>query len=641
MSRIVLYDTNPRTLRVIERCLQGMGYDLFPVDDLERFKLEMRARQPALILASAEMNGGSGLEVVRDLYIECREPVPVAVYSGKHTLTALKEMTPVELDVGAFLSSPLDPGELVQTVVGLASPPDSLAASKIVTDLRAEYEQHGLRLEPPSGLSNLAETPFARLLWAIDHNSWTGRITLDGEGVDSIDWFFVMGQYTHGESRGDRDLVDTAVEEGRIDPSKLPDVKLNGVEEQLGLLMAYRAIGMHESEGLAKRTVERLLMKGLLLEAGTVHAAEGDWRDSERGDAWALPRLVVKMTSEHVKELGGRAIQAHPDSVAVIRLPPLATIVGWGLEATDGTVLQLIERARNREITLDQLIRVASDGNNDERPRVRALMRLLWTIGYLDFRGKPWDAETSEKIEKLVRELHRARRGNYFEVLGLDVAAAEKEIKAKNRDLARKYHPDTMFEEHPRVQRLAEALYARIQEAVTALSNKTERDALRQDLQQRKRGGSGGGNAEPEKAQVALKQGERYMRNKAYEEAEVFFRDATLLDPDNADGFVMLGWARFLQDPSSSSGATKTIEKAIKLNPKHPDAWYYLGRMALLKKDHERARSRFAKALQFNPKHVGAAREIRLMERRLGDNDRRKDPRQAGLRSLFGRRKED
>jgi len=638
MTRIVLFENSRRTLRIIHRCIGGMGYDLLEGVDPERLRLELRALEPALILVSADAANGSGLEVVRDLYIECQSPVPVIPYSSRHTLTSLKEVTPVEFNVGAFLATPFDPGELVQTVVGIAPPPDSLAASKIVTDLRAEFEQHGLRLEPPMGRLQLAETPFARILWAIDHNSWTGKLSYRGPDKQRIDWYFVMGQYTHAETGGDRDLVDTAVAEGRVDPTKLPEVALTNEEEQLGLLMAYRAIGMHESDGLKKRTVERLLGVGLDATDGSVEAFEGEWRDSALGEAWLLPRLVTRLTVERVKQLGTAAIQAHPDSIAVIRLPPAKTITAWKLPEEDAEVLALIEKARNREITLDQLIRVASGGENEDRPRVRALMLLLWKVGYLDFRGKPWDAETSAWIDKLVAKLHRSNRGTYFDVLGLDLVAAEKEIKAAHRDLARAHHPDTVYDAHPRVQRLNEAIYSRVQEAYEHLAKKERRDALRQELQNRRRTGASGGIVEPEKAMVAIKQGERYLRNKGYAEAENFFRDATLLDPDNPDGYVLLGWVRYLKDPTSSSGATKTIEKAIKINPKHPDGWYYLGRIALLKKDPERARKRFMKALDYDPKHVGAARELRLLERRLGDTDRRREPR---LRGLFGRRKDD
>jgi tetratricopeptide (TPR) repeat protein/CheY-like chemotaxis protein len=641
VSRIVIWEDNKRTLRIIERCLEGMGYELFPIDDRERLRLDLRAHEPALILASCEMHGGSGLEVVRDHYPECRSPVPVIVYSNSYPRRILREITPAELNVGAFLGKPIDPGELVRTVVGLAPAPDPVTASKIVADLRAEYEQHGLRLEEPSAPVELADKPFAQLLWAIDHNSWTGKLSLDGEGEGAVDWWFVMGQFTHAATHGDRDLVTTAILEKRLDASKLPPVALKNVEEQLGLLMAYRAIGMHESEALARRTVERLLKLGLDLSAGTITPTPGEWKESQTGEPSALPRLVMKLIAGEVAEVGRTAIQAHPDSVVVIRLPPSATVRAWGLTPGDHKVLDLIEKARNREITLDQLVRVASEGVASVQPRVRALIQLLGAIGFLEFRGKPWDRETSDTIDELVATLHRANRGNPFEVLGLASNSSEQEIKTRAREFARKYHPDAVIDQHPRVRALAGALFAASKDAAAALSDKNDREALRINMQQTRRGGSSGGQPEPEKARVALKQGELYLRNKAYEEAETFFRDATLLDPDNPDGFAMLGWTRFLKDPTNTTLATKTLETAIKLNPKHADAWFYLGRIALIRKDNDRARRRFQKALEFDPKHVGAGREVRLMDRRLAEGDRRKEPRQQGLRGLFGRRKED
>ena len=188
-------------------------------------------------------------------------------------------------------------------------------------------------------------------------------------------------------------------------------------------LMAYRAIGMHESAGLKKRTTERLLSRALSLNEGRVVAEEGVWRDGDSGDPSSVPQLVVGLTLRAFKGEGDRGLQAHPDSVAVIRLPPPKAIRGWGLEAQDEQIVQFIEKARNRETTLDQLVRVASEGRSETRPRVRALMHLLWRIGFLDFRGRPWDKETNDKLDKLISDVHRARRGNLFEVLGLDLNA--------------------------------------------------------------------------------------------------------------------------------------------------------------------------------------------------------------------------
>lgn len=640
MSRIIVFESAQRTLRVIERCLGQMGYDLLAIDDVERLRLEFRAQEPELILASADAMGGSGLETVNDAYPECRTPVPVVAYTSGQTLTALKESAPVELRIAGLLSAPLDPGELVQTVVGLVTPPDAAAASKIVTDLRTEYETHGLRLEPPAGMVRLDDAPFARLLWAVDHNSWSGRITLEGEGAECIDYWFELGQFVHASTRGNRDLVVTAVTEGRVDATKLPPVELSNEEEQLGLLMALRAVGMHEVEGLRKRTRDRLILEGMQRREGLVEAAPGVSSPVQR-DAQPVPRMLVRLVLGQVQELGERALQAHPDSVVVIRLPPSEVITGWGLAAEDRRVLGLIEKARNREITLDQLVRVASGGSPEQRPRVRALLTLLWSVGYVDFRGRPWDGETSARIEELVDELHRVRRSNAFEVMRLQPTCTDTEVSARARELARKYHPDTMFEEPARVQVVGQALYSHIQEAYEVLRRKDSRDALRREVQEGKRG-QGTGSREPDKARIAIKHGEIYLRKKGkdnYARAEEYFRDATLHDPENPDAWTLLGWVRYLLDPSTSSGSTRTIEKAIKIDPKHANAWYFLGRIALLKDDTERARRRFAKAVGFDPKHVGAARELRLIERRSG-GERRGEAR-SGLAGLFGRRRDD
>ena len=643
MSRIVVLESSPRSLRVIERCLGPMGYEIVPVDAADRLKLEIRKAEPDLILASAEVHNGSGLEIVRDTYAECRAPVPVVVYSGAHTLGVLKDITPVELMIGGFLSVPLDPGQLVQTVIGLAAAPDQVVAAKISSDLRAEYEAHGLRLDPPEGTNALEDLPFARMLWAVDHNDWTGVLSVQPHQGETVSFWFEMGQLARAASARGRDLVKTAVAEGRLDPSRVPNVELGSEEEELGLLMALRAVGMHEVDALRKRTLDRLLVEALALAEGLVHAVPDEWPEGEY-DPQAIPKLLMRMVNERSKRLGERLVAAHPDSIVVIRLPPADVIRTWGLPMRDRKVLELIERARNKEISLDQLIRVATEGNNEQRPRVRALLQLLRTVGYLDFRGKPWDGATADRIEELVRELHRVSRSNHFEVFGLDTNAAEKEVADKARALARQYHPDTMFEEHPRVQEVANALYARIQEAYEVLRHRERREAYRAEIQasRSKKGSAGPGAAEPDKALVSIKKGEIKLNHKAYARAEDHFRDATLLDPDNARAWVLLGWTMYVTGGARSSAATRTIEKALKIDPKNADAWYYLGRIAVLKKDLDRARRRFGKALEGDPNHVAAQRELRLLDRRQGGEQTRKpsSPRVA-LRGLFGRRKDD
>lgn len=641
MSRILILETSPRSLRVIERCLDGIGYELVPAGDADRLRLEIRKEEPALILASAEVHGGSGLEIVRDLYPECRVPVPVVVYSGAHTVGVLKEITPVELLVGAFLSVPLDPGELVQSVVGLAPPPDAVAATRICGDLRAEYEAHGLRLDEPTGTVDLEEAPFARMLWGVDHNDWTGALSLEPEEGQTVTFWFEMGQLARAASAQGRDLLNTAISEGRLDPARVPDVDLANEEEELGLLMALRAVGMHEVDGLRKRTLDRLMVAALARSSGLVHAVPDEWSEGH-SDPQAIPKLMMRLVNEQSRRLGERLVEAHPDSIVVIRLPPMEVIRSWGLSGQDRKVLQFVERARNREISLDQLVRLTTDGDPALRPRVRALFQLLRTVGYIDFRGMPWDGTTAARIEELVTELHRVSRSNHFEVFGLEPRAADKEVSEKARALARAYHPDTMFEEHPRVQEIANALWSRIQEAYEVLRHRERREAYRAELQSKSQATAGPGAAEPDKALVSLKKGEIKLGRKGYAEAEGHFRDATLLDPNNARAWLLLGWTTYLTGSSRTAAASRTIEKALKLDPTSGDAWYYLGRVALLNKDQDRARRRFEKAIEVEPGHVGAQRELRLSDRRDGASiEKRPASPRVALRGLFGRRKDD
>ena len=174
------------------------------------------------------------------------------------------------------------------------------------------------------------------------------------------------------------------------------------------------------------------------------------------------------------------------------------------------------------------------------------------------------------------------------------------------------------------------------------LRHPERREAYRAEVQSRgKDKGAGPGSAEPDKALVALKKGEIWLGRKDYKRAEGHFRDATLFDAGNARAWVLLGWTTYLNGNTRSSVATKTIEKALRLEPKNADAWYYLGRMAILKKDPDRARRRFAKALEGDPKHVGAQRELRLLDRRQGGEPEKPGTPRGGLRGLFGRRKDE
>ena len=609
MRRILVFETVERNVRVVTRTLGSLGYEIVPVEDQDRLKLEIRARPPDLILASADVKQGSGLDLVRDQYSECPEPVPVVVWSGYHAPEALRDLAPVQLLLGGVLSAPLDPGELVRLVTMLAPPPDPAAAVRAVADLASDVPE-GIRLEAPDGSRDLAKVSLPRMLCAVDYHDWTGCIRVQVENGRSWSLFFELGQLVFASSQ-DRDLVVTAQLLGRLKQTVIPDYPLRGIEDEIGLLMALRGIGAHETEWITEETAVRLVAEVLDAWDGSVDSIPG----LEPPDQYPQPLPVVPLVLRSVRQRStgqDRVIlDAHPESVIVVRLPNDAVIRSWVLPETELAVIRQLTLARSREVTLAQILRVVAGEDLEKRSLVEALLRLLGQVGYVHFSGRPFGEEATDKMETFVWELHRLSRIDHFAALGVPRDAGDKAIRRALRDQSLKYHPDTLFDQHPRVLETASALQERIQEAYDILKDPTARTRYREQLEE-----DAEHVADGAAAKVELARGKIKLRHKHYDEAVNAFRDATLLDPDNVQAKVQLAWTRFLADPSDPRRTMGEMSRIVKEHDGHPDPWYYLGRLSLLQKDFGRARRYFNKALGIAPQHMEATRELRLMDRR-------------------------
>jgi molecular chaperone DnaJ len=69
-----------------------------------------------------------------------------------------------------------------------------------------------------------------------------------------------------------------------------------------------------------------------------------------------------------------------------------------------------------------------------------------------------------------------SEKRDYYEVLGVDKNASEKEIKSKYRKLAIKYHPDKQNDSSEEDKKIAEEKFKEIAEAYEVLSDKSKRD---------------------------------------------------------------------------------------------------------------------------------------------------------------------
>ena len=634
MPRILVVENHERTLRVLRSTLAPLGYEMLAVEDVERLRLEMRDQAPDLILASADLAGGSGLDIVRDAYNETSAPVPVLVWSAEHPPERLKELCPVELMIGGLLTSPLDPGELVRLTVMLVPPPDPAQAVAFIADLAADASPVGARYPEPNGTYDLARARAANLFTAVDHHDWSGAIELHLSATESVTFWFEMGQLTFARSARGRDLVQTAVEEDRVRGTMVPDVPLANLEEEAGLLMALRAIGMHEREALERRAVIRLLGPVLTARRGRAVARP----DEEPEDELSQPLPIVPLVLEGLQANLGRdgGLEAHPDSVLVVRLPPLDDLDSWALSPAQRRVVERLLEARNREITLEQLGRVVEANDPQGAEILDGTLGLLHVLGYVQFCGRPFSRATTERLDAFVETLHRFARSDHFEVLGVKPSADGKAMRKALRDVSLAYHPDTTFGEHTRVVETANAVYSRVQEAWEVLKNEAGRESY---AEARKAAPKAAVRGNPERAKVALVQGRAFLRSKRYDEACGAFRDARLEDPANREARGLHAWATYLGDPANPRKATNELKRMINEDRKNAEPWYYLWRITALLQDHEQARKYFAHAVEADPKHEAAVRELARLDRRDGSPAgpaERKD-KARGLLSRFRR----
>jgi tetratricopeptide (TPR) repeat protein/CheY-like chemotaxis protein len=603
-------ETHDRTIRTVETTLAVIGYEVVVCGgDRDQLKLSLRASPPDLILISADLNSGSGLDILVDRYGDCPRPVPVIAWSGYHKRGALKEIAPVELLLSAVMTAPLDPGELVRLVTMLVPAPDPGAAIRVVADLADDSVVSRIRLEEPRGDKKLVRASLPRMLCAVDFHDWSGCLQIETAAWGAA-LFFKMGQLVLATTDTGKDLIRTALDHGRIEASKIPDVPLHSVEDEIGLLLALRGIGMHETEWIVAQTAIRILGQCIDAWDGVVKAIPGL---EPPGEGYAEPMPVVPILIHTVgakRRTSQPGAETHPDSILVVRLPEEDAIRSWALTGTAAEVVDQLHKARGREISFRQLVRVVSRGDETRARLVEAVVGLLERIGYVHFSGPPWGEVTAAKLEELVAELHAVNGADLFEVLGVPRTADDTQVASALRTKSLKYHPDRMFDAHPRVQETAAALYGRIQQAYEVLSRPGQREAYRAQLE------SDVDSADTELAKVALARGKIRMRHKRYEDAVNDFREATLQSPDLAEPRVMLAWARFRVEPAEIKRAMAELSKIVRSDDKVPDAWFYLGRLAILNKELARARKYFDKALRVDPKHVEAQREIRLMDRR-------------------------
>jgi tetratricopeptide (TPR) repeat protein len=122
-------------------------------------------------------------------------------------------------------------------------------------------------------------------------------------------------------------------------------------------------------------------------------------------------------------------------------------------------------------------------------------------------------------------------------------------------------------------------------------------------------------------AEEAFRLGEMALRRQLLPQAVEQFKRALELNPDEGEHHALHAWTVWCITPDKERVATEVrrgMQRAIELNSKCAPAFFYLGQVYKHLGDRDRAYNHFRKALELQPGHVDAEREVRLHDMRKG-----------------------
>jgi len=205
---------------------------------------------------------------------------------------------------------------------------------------------------------------------------------------------------------------------------------------------------------------------------------------------------------------------------------------------------------------------------------------------------------------------------NHFERLGVGADTNGPAVKIAYFKLAKQYHPDTLPPgAPPELEKLKADIFAYIGEAHRALADEKSRATYIEDLKH-------GGNKEAEvdvegilKSEDLFRRAGIYLKNRKFADAAKMLDEAIQLNPEEPEFYAWRGYARFFTFEDKKAGfneAFRDIQVCLKKNDKVAAGHYFLGVIAKLCGDMSGALKSFQKTVELQPNHIDAQREIRM-----------------------------
>jgi curved DNA-binding protein CbpA/CheY-like chemotaxis protein len=212
----------------------------------------------------------------------------------------------------------------------------------------------------------------------------------------------------------------------------------------------------------------------------------------------------------------------------------------------------------------------------------------------------------------LFAERDRLANASHYEVLGLAPKVAGAEIKAAWFAAAKRFHSDAFSGLNlGSAQRVAEELFARVNEANSVLSDPNRRADYDVYLDRRAKGLPTDVGAIL-RAEGVFQRGEVLFKSGRWEDAETQFREAISLNHAEAEFHAFLGMAMFRRNGKPEE-ALQHVEKALEMDPRLRSGAIFLSQIYEAQGDAERAKSVLRKAIDKDAGFVHAKDELRRL----------------------------
>jgi DNA-binding response OmpR family regulator len=461
---------------------------------------------------------------------------------------------------------------------------------------------------PAIAMSGVYRTPaYARAVWEAGARSFLQKPFGSQQLLAAIEAVIGRGDLSQGSSRGP--VLDLAVR-------PVADVIWEAVEAEMSGVLHFRSPQDH---------------KRLLLTCGDVRAVR-----SKRG----APRISVEDEIQRLFEWTAGEAWLQP---GIRELPGSAEVAHWSVDDAMFTgahrmprplLERILEPYRGAEVLVDA-------GNFDASTQGRNVLALFarlvpgtrvgevdaellpalyaaWRTGRIHFgapAGMPGTPSglLERRLSERLEELSGAHR---FQALGLPAGASRTEVEQAYQRLRAEYEPLCSVAQPRRIRELAARLLEIVRGAHAVLCDDLARERYAAHL--------GDPNSDRTVTRVAcaeadFRRAEELVKRRAYAEALETLERVIEREPEVAEYTALHGWCLYLvhrDDPRAVKRALSELKTALDADRACASAPYFL---ALIYKAHGRldaAHSLARRALEREPGHAGARRELRLLESR-------------------------